>query len=259
MAERSASGGDSLGGGDDLEMGVMPPNPLETFLATIEDIRLRLEKINKSVGDIEGLHRQVLNAVSVEEATRLGRLIDELVSRTNAEAQHIRRALKSLASETEEHRLARTITPSDLRMRTTQQTRYAKKFMATMSKFQSMQTTYQAKYRQQLERQYLIVKPSATREELDQLTHSADPTALLNQQVCPGPATFPPPSNAVSVRRFSPLPTDHRRKRPWPRCASGTTISWPLKRASRSCIKCLSTWPLSWSNRESSLTRLKIT
>lgn len=186
MTERTVSK-ESTGAEDDLEMGTIPPNPLESFLASIEDIRLRLEKINKSIGDVENLHRQVLNAVAVEEATRLGRLIDELVSRTNGEAQYIRRSLKSLSGQTEEYRMAGTITPSDLRMRSTQQTRYAKKFMATMSKFQAMQTTYQAKYRQQLERQYLIVKPSATRNELDQLAHSTDPTALLNQQVGPKP------------------------------------------------------------------------
>jgi t-SNARE complex subunit (syntaxin) len=57
--------------------------------------------------------------------------------------------------------------------------------MAVMSKFQSMQSLYQGKYRQQLERQYLIVKPQATKEELDRLTHggSADATVLLNQQI----------------------------------------------------------------------------
>jgi t-SNARE complex subunit (syntaxin) len=168
----------------DLEMGsVMTSNPMDLFLATIEDVRVRLEKMGKAVGDIEHLHRQALNAVNMEEATRLGRLIDELVSRTNAEAQHIRRTLKNLTSETETLKASGGISPSDLRIRANQQSRYAKKFMTAMNKFQAMQTTYQAKYRQQLERQYLIVKPTATRDELDRLTYSADATAMMNQQV----------------------------------------------------------------------------
>lgn len=168
----------------DLELGAMPPGtPTDHFLDSIDKVRQRLERINKSIGDIEQLHKQALNAVNLDEATRLGRLIDELVRRNNVDSQYIRQTLKSLTEDTEQLNEASKLTNADLRIRTTQQTRYAKKFMATMNRFQSMQTTYQHKYRQQLERQYLIVKPSATREELDQLTHSAEPTAMLQQQV----------------------------------------------------------------------------
>lgn len=165
-------------------MGIMPTStPTDKFLSNIEEVRQRLEKINKTVGDIEHLHRQALNAVNIDEATRLGRLIDELVKRNNNDAQFVRKTLKTLTEETEQLKLDNRVTSSDLRIRVTQQARYAKKFMGTMNKFQAMQTTYQGKYRQQLERQYLIVKPTATREELDRLTHSADATAMLQQQV----------------------------------------------------------------------------
>lgn len=176
MVERSAEG--------DVEMGELSPrNPMEAFLKTIDEIRKRMERINKAIGDIEYHHRLVLNAVNVEEATRLGRIIDELVARTNKEAQFIRRTLKELTAETETMKEAQSLSPSDIRIRSNQQARYAKKFMATMNKFQAMQTTYQAKYRQALERQYLIVKPSAGREELDRLTTASEGTTLLNQQI----------------------------------------------------------------------------
>lgn len=176
MVEKSARDGD-------LEMGVISStNPTDRFLSSIEEVKVRLEKINKSIGDIEHLHRQALNAVNMDEATRLGRLIDELVKRNNADAQFVRRTLKDLTGETESLKSTGAVTSSDLRIRATQQSRYAKKFMETMNKFQSMQTIYQGKYRQQLERQYLIVRPTANREELDRLTHSADATAMMNQQ-----------------------------------------------------------------------------
>ncbi|PJF19852.1 hypothetical protein PSACC_00334 [Paramicrosporidium saccamoebae] len=176
MVERSAHDGD-------LELGVLSAaTPTDRFLSSIEEVRVRLEKINKSVGDIEHLHRQALNAINMDEATRLGRLIDEMVSRNNADAQFVRQTLKTLTGETENLKSTGAVTSSDLRIRMTQQSRYAKKFMGAMNKFQGMQTTYQGKYRQQLERQYLIVKPNASREELDRLTHSADATAMLNQQ-----------------------------------------------------------------------------
>jgi len=156
---------------------------MEGFFSIIEDLKKRLEKINRAIGDIDHNHRLVLNAINVEEATRLGRVIDELVRRTNNEAQYIRRTLKELTAETEELGESRAASPSDLRIRLNQERRWAKKFMAAMSKFQVMQQTYQNKYRAQLERQYLIVKPQSTREELDRLTHSTDATQLLNMQI----------------------------------------------------------------------------
>ena len=156
---------------------------MERFFSTIGDLKKRLERINKAINDIEHNHRLVLNAINVEEATRLGRVIEELVRRTNNEAQFIRGTLKGLAAETEELRGSRAASPSDLRIRLNQESRWAKKFMAAMNKFQVTQQTYQNKYRAQLERQYLIVKPQSTREELDRLTHSTDATQLLNMQI----------------------------------------------------------------------------
>lgn len=176
----------------DLELGIQQMTEKRTgnvvmdhFLSSIREVNDALEKISKNIEDIERFHRQALTAVTLEEATRLSRLIDELVNRTNNGAQQIRRTLKSLTVETDDLKQSGEITPSDLRLRANQQNRYAKKFMAIMNKFQTMQTTYQAKYRQQLERQYLIVKPTATREELDRLTQSSssDATSMMNQQI----------------------------------------------------------------------------
>lgn len=170
-----------------MELGSVPPqSSLDIFLDKIAEVQKDVAKINKIIGEIEHLHRQVLSSVSVEEATRLGRLIDQILTRTSSMTQTVRRTLKTLSEETDDLKARGEASPGEIRVRSTQQARWAKKFMATMNRFQAMQTTYQAKYRQQLERQYLIVKPSATREELDQLTLSAtDPTSALSQQVNP--------------------------------------------------------------------------
>jgi syntaxin 1B/2/3 len=52
-------------------------------------------------------------------------------------------------------------------------------FLAAMRRYQKMQETYQDKYKAQLQRQYLIVKPRATQEELAELTR--DPDAMKVQ------------------------------------------------------------------------------
>lgn len=74
------------------------------------------------------------------------------------------------------------VSSSDMRMRRTQQSKQAKKFVEVMRKYQDMQNLYKGKYKAQLERQYLIVKPGATKEELARITES-DGAAVLTQQV----------------------------------------------------------------------------
>lgn len=173
-------------GEGDLELGtVTSPQEasMDDFLAAVEDIKQRVDKISRNVDDIEGLHRRALSTHNLEEATRLGRLMDELVLRTNREGQYVRRLLSQLTGDTDSMARQGLLTPSDQRLRRTQQSRWSKRLLGVMNKFQAVQTTYQAKYRQQLERQYLIVKPGATREELQTLTHSAESTSMLHQQI----------------------------------------------------------------------------
>lgn len=105
--------------------------------------------------------------------------IDELTSKVNEHANKIRLILKSASEENE--RMAGTISSSDMRIRRTQQAKQAKKFIELMRQHQNMQNLYKGKYRSQLERQYLIMKPMATREELDRLV-GADGAAVLTQQ-----------------------------------------------------------------------------
>lgn len=69
-----------------------------------------------------------------------------------------------------------------MRIRRTQQAKQAKRFIELMKKYQDMQNLYKSKYRAQLERQYLIVKPMATREELDRVV-GADGANVLTQQM----------------------------------------------------------------------------
>jgi t-SNARE complex subunit (syntaxin) len=52
--------------------------------------------------------------------------------------------------------------------------------MALMEQFEAMQLTYKKKYERQVERQYKLIKPEATEEELAQLRESPQ---LMSQQV----------------------------------------------------------------------------
>lgn len=176
---------------EDVEMGHGPPSAssqqsiMNDFTEKITGMKLHMKRIEKAIGEIEHLHRQVLIAVNVEEASRLSRLIDEYVQRVNNDADMIRRTIKQFSADNRQYEELGSnspVTASDLRLRRSQQARLAKKFLEIMHRFQNMQSTYQSKYRQQLERQYLIVRPAATRAELDKLVET-EGTQLMTQQV----------------------------------------------------------------------------
>jgi t-SNARE complex subunit (syntaxin) len=132
------------------------------------------------MNDIDTLHRHTLASVDSEEASRFSKKIEASSTLAASEAQNIRRLLKSIDQETKNK--TSNLSPSDMRLRTSKHTLWCKKFMAQMEHFERMQATYRNKYRAHLERQYLLVKPEATRSELDELA-SDHSNQLMNQQV----------------------------------------------------------------------------
>lgn len=161
----------------------------------MEDVTGSMQRIAKYTEEIEKLHKQVLTAVNVNEAHRtysspiahalipplgLSQAIEEFSTKVNDQANSVRLTLKGCSDENE--RLVGHITSSDMRIRRTQQAKQAKKFIELMKRFQDMQNQYKGKYRAQLERQYLIVKPMATREELDKIISVEGGDAMLSQQ-----------------------------------------------------------------------------
>lgn len=156
---------------------------LSNFLARIEKIQDMVVRIGRYTEEIERLHRQVLTAVNVDEASRLSRTIDELTALVTDQANQVRTMLMGAS---EENRWLQdnpgTVSSSDMRIRKTQQAKHARRFMETMKRYQEMQTGFKSKYKSQLERQYLIIKPGASRQELDSLVES-DGVAVLSQQM----------------------------------------------------------------------------
>lgn len=144
----------------------------------METVKTSFERIARLMGDIETLHRSALVTVHVDEASRIAKRIEASSTLASAEAATVRRVLKAMDAETREQ----TLSASDRRLRTSKHRALCKRFLALMGQFETMQTTFRNKYRQQLERQYLLVHPEASRTELDRL-HSDDSGRIMAQQV----------------------------------------------------------------------------
>jgi syntaxin 1B/2/3 len=145
----------------------------------LELIKRSCERIESLKTEIEGLHKNALMAVDAEEATRLARRVEASSTLVSAEAGTVRRLLKALDGETQRRRAS--LSSSDLRLRQAKHQAWCRKFLALMAQFEEMQSLYRQKYRQQMERQYLLVHPEATGEELERLPTLAP--AQLSQQI----------------------------------------------------------------------------
>lgn len=149
----------------------------------LNEIKAKLVKIENYTKNIEDLHKQLLIEVDNDKATIISKKIDVGVRQLNSDADFIRITMKNLTSENE--KLEGKLTSTDMKIRKTQQAKLTKKFMSVMKQFQDVQLKYQRKLKEQLERQYRIVKPDATREELDKLTNlesSGGQNTLMTQQ-----------------------------------------------------------------------------
>lgn len=92
-----------------------------------------------------------------------------LMEAINSKANEMRKELKEIAAQNKELEQ-----DSEFRIRDTQQTQLTKSFIDVMNEYQKLQSDYKEKQKKQLERQFLIVKPKATAEELQALQENAE-------------------------------------------------------------------------------------
>lgn len=161
-------------------------NDIDVFLAKIKSIKTQILRLNSLINEVERLHNLVISgAINLEESNRTSSHIDEIVNtKISVESLSLKRILTSLTEETNKLSTSakKTISNGDLRIRISQQSRYSKKFLETMQRLKGIQEEFATKYRTQLKRQYLIIKPDASQMELDQLTHGTS-TTPLNQKL----------------------------------------------------------------------------
>ena len=160
----------------EMEMGISKSAPLDDFLSSQESVKISCGRIQQLMGEIELLHRSALVTVDSEDSMKIGKKIDAASLLASTEASNVRRLLKSMDEETR----SIDFSESDLRLRQSKQRALCKRFMTLMEQFEGMQSTYKAKYVNQVERQYKLIKPEASEEELKKLRESP---LLMSQQV----------------------------------------------------------------------------
>ena len=149
------------------------------FFAQIAEVKESNKRVLVYTEELEKLHKEALSTADSDVSAEVSSKIEALMAKINQITNRTRRTLQEMDSVTKE--LGKTVPKSsgNLRMRESNQRQLSKSFMDGMKKYQKIQEVYQEKYRVQLQRQYLIVKPRATKAELAELTK--DPEAMKVQ------------------------------------------------------------------------------
>ncbi|KAJ6631293.1 t-SNARE [Mycena sp. CBHHK59/15] len=152
-----------------------PMEGLPAFLAEVTSIQNSIATFNANVTRISSLHSRSLDAIS-GEGTHIQRELDVLATETRDLGSELKERIKKLHTSVipggrgQQEREIRQNSAALVRT----------KFTEALQTYQQVEQEYRSKSRQRVERQYRIVKPDATEEEItevisggqDQLTSS---------------------------------------------------------------------------------------
>ncbi|KAF8163201.1 t-SNARE [Crassisporium funariophilum] len=146
---------------------------MPAFYSEISSIQDSLRTFNDNVARISDLHSRSLNNMDDAAAQRNAAQLDELVEETSALSATLKRRVKALESQRGSGR--------DGQIRQ-QQTAFVKsKFVEAIQNYTSVEQQYRTKYKQRMERQFKIVKPDATPEEVKAVVNDEQGGQIFSQ------------------------------------------------------------------------------
>jgi len=131
---------------------------MSAFYAEIRSIQDSLQQFNTNVTHIGELHSRSLNNMDDNAAAQNSAQLDELVAETSALSATLKRRIKALEAKGGAGR--------DGQIMKSQTGLVKSKFVEAIQQYQSVEQQYRQKHKQRLERQFKIVKPDATPEEI---------------------------------------------------------------------------------------------
>lgn len=138
----------NVGGGDSMS----------AFYSEISSLQDSLRTFNDNVARIGDLHSRSLNNMDDAATQRNAAQLDELVSQTSDLSASLKRRVKDLERQGGPGR--------DGQVRKQQTALIKSKFVEAIQSYQTVEQQYRQKYKQRMERQFKIVKPDASPDEV---------------------------------------------------------------------------------------------
>ncbi|KAL0947028.1 hypothetical protein HGRIS_013171 [Hohenbuehelia grisea] len=136
----------------------MGGDSMSAFYSEISSLQDSIRSFNDNVARIGDLHSRSLNNMDDAAAQRNSAQLEELVEDTSALSATLKRRVKALERQGGSGR--------DGQIRKQQTALVKSKFVEAIQNYQTVEQQFRTKYKQRMERQYKIVKPDATPEEV---------------------------------------------------------------------------------------------
>ncbi|KAG9303116.1 hypothetical protein G9A89_005074 [Geosiphon pyriformis] len=147
----------------DVELSNLNQNSsnVNSFFEEVSSIQDAIRKMQSNISAIEELHGRSLGTISEDASTK--DQLDALTTETRNLGQQVKNRIRKIEA------MNAQLPPSsgDLNVRKAQAANLRKKFLETLQNYQQMEYQNRQKYRQRMERQYKIVKPNASEEEIE--------------------------------------------------------------------------------------------
>jgi len=151
----------------------MDTDTMHGFYNEISSIQESLRTFNTNVARISDLHARSLNNTDDAVAQRNSAELEDLVADTSALSNVLKRRIKSLEKQGAPGR--------DGQIRKQQTGLVKSKFVEAIQNYQTEEQQFRQKYKQRLERQYKIVKPDATPEEVRAVVEESNGGQVFSQ------------------------------------------------------------------------------
>lgn len=145
---------------------------MNDFLSKIEILKNSIALIKQAVENLEQLHNNSLDAISDNQSKQLSITLDNEMDSIAKQSKSIQLQLVEIGNENK--KLESKIPASDMRIRQTQHATLTKSFMDTMNKYRDIQTKYQRKYKERMEKQYKIVNPNLNESDIARMLESGE-------------------------------------------------------------------------------------
>ncbi|NXR80026.1 STX2 protein, partial [Pycnonotus jocosus] len=150
---------------------------MDDFFQQVEEIRNNIAKIAQNVEEVKKQHSIILSAPNPEGRTK--EELEELNEEIKRIANKIRARLKAIEQSFDQGDNANR-TSVDLRIRKTQHSVLAHKFVEVMTEYNETQTLFRERSKGRIQRQLEITGKTTTDEELEEMLESGNPSIFTS-------------------------------------------------------------------------------
>ena len=138
-----------------------PAGDMNSFFTDISEIQDTIRLIDENVNKISDLHSRSLNNMDEASAQYAEQQLASIQQETSTLTNGVKNRIKLLESQTK-----RVPAGGDKNVRNTQIGAVKNRFKESIQRYQQVEQSYRQKYRARAERQFRIVKPDATQQEI---------------------------------------------------------------------------------------------